>query len=188
MDLCGKILIAMPGMGDGGFGHSIVFLCAHSDEGAMGLIVNKPAKDLTFKKLVGQLDIAFDESALYGQQIPPVYFGGPVERGRGFVLHSPEYGTNPATLRVNGDFAMTATLNVLEDIARGQGPQACLLALGYAGWAPGQLEDEIAQNGWLTCDGHRDLVFQAPDTTKWSRALKSLGVDALSLSAAAGRA
>ena len=180
----GKLLIAMPGMGDPRFEHSVVFLCAHSDDGALGLIVNKPAPELRFATLLEQLDIDVGNAA----RDIRVHFGGPVEHGRGFVLHSSDYGANSSTLRVGDAFGMTATLDVLEDIARGEGPDSALLALGYAGWGPGQLESEILSNGWLTCDAVPDIVFGADDSAKWTAALASLGVDAVTLSSTAGRA
>ncbi len=184
LNLCGKLLIAMPGMGDQRFERSVIYLCAHSEEGAMGLIVNKPRPELTFNRLLEQLKIAPGPG---GQDIR-VHFGGPVENGRGFVLHSADYVGNRATLQVDDRFGMTATLDVLEHIARGEGPEASLLALGYSGWGPGQLEREIAHNGWLTCEASPDIVFSGADARKWGWALKSLGVDPLSLSPTAGRA
>ncbi|WP_347312175.1 YqgE/AlgH family protein [Defluviimonas sp. SAOS-178_SWC] len=184
MNLSGKLLIAMPGMGDPRFDHSVVFMCAHSDDGAMGLIVNKPAPDLSFDQLQEQLGIAKTDRS---QEIR-VHFGGPVEHSRGFVLHSADYGGAGTTLKVDDRFGMTATIDILEAISQGRGPQSSLLALGYAGWGPGQLEDEILQNGWLTCDAAPDLVFSDQNERKWSRALKTLGIDPLTLSAAAGRA
>ncbi len=184
MDLDGKLLVAMPGMGDPRFEHSVILLCAHSDEGAMGLIVNKPVPDLSFALLLDQLNIPKDPK---GRDIR-VHFGGPVERGRGFVLHSGDYGGGPSTMQIAGGFAMTATLDVLEAMARGDGPAQALLALGYAGWGPGQLEAEIARNDWLTADPAPGLVFAENDGGKWSASLRSLGVDPLGLSAQAGRA
>lgn len=183
-DLTGQLLIAMPGMGDPRFDRSVVYLCAHSQEGSMGLIVNKPTPELKFSVLLEQLDIDPGPAA---RQIR-VHFGGPVEHGRGFVLHSNDYGGNDSTLRVDDHFGMTATLDILEDLARGAGPDQALLALGYAGWGPGQLEDEILQNGWLTAAAADSLVFAQDNASKWSGALRSLGIDPLSLSAAAGRA
>lgn len=180
----GKLLIAMPGMGDPRFERSVIFMCAHSSDGALGLIVNKPAPELKFNALVRQLGI----DAGNPQRDIRVHFGGPVENGRGFVLHSADYRSNDSTLRVNDAFGMTATLDVLEEIARGEGPSSALLALGYSGWGPGQLEAEILQNGWLTCDAPPEIVFDADDDGKWSAALKTLGVDPLTLSASAGRA
>jgi len=180
----GKLLIAMPSMGDMRFERSVIFLCAHSDEGAMGLIVNKPAPDLRFTDLLEQLDITPNDTA---REIR-VHFGGPVEHGRGFVLHSPDYATEETTLDVAGGFGMTATLDILEDISNGDGPDSCLLALGYAGWGPGQLEDEIQANGWLTCDASYDLVFSQGDHDKWRAALGSLGIAPSHLSSFGGSA
>lgn len=184
MDLSGKLLIAMPGMGDPRFDRSVIFVCAHSGDGAMGLIVNKPAADLTFDALLKQLGITKTERA----RPIRVHFGGPVEHARGFVLHSADYGGEGTTLKVDEHFGMTATIDILEAIAHGVGPNASLLALGYAGWGPGQLEDEIGRNGWLTCEAEPDLVFSERNDRKWQLALKTLGVDPLTLSAAAGRA
>ncbi|WP_245848283.1 YqgE/AlgH family protein [Actibacterium ureilyticum] len=184
MDLSGKFLIAMPGMGDSRFEKSVIYLCAHSDDGALGLIVNKPAPDLSFGDLLEQLQI----SAPGGPPDIRVHFGGPVEHGRGFVLHSGDYSNASSTLLVDDSIGMTATLDILEDIAHGKGPAASLLALGYSGWGPGQLESEIGQNGWLTCDSVPDIVFDRDNDSKWERALAVLGIDPLSLSAAAGRA
>ncbi|KPP86702.1 MAG: putative transcriptional regulator [Rhodobacteraceae bacterium HLUCCO07] len=184
MDLTGTLLIAMPGMGDPRFDKSVVFVCAHSDEGAMGLIVNKPTDDLRLSALVEQLELGDGGCA----RDLPVYFGGPVEHGRGFVLHSGDYTSPISTLRVNDDFALTATLDILEELAAGRGPMRAIMALGYAGWGPGQLESEILANGWLTAEAGADLVFDTADARKWSAALRTLGVDPLSLSAAAGRA
>ena len=183
-DLTGKLLIAMPGMGDPRFAHSVVYLCAHSNEGAMGLIINKPNSDVSMTMLLEQLSI--DSSAdMTGQK---VHYGGPVEMGRGFVLHSPEYESVVTTLEVTGGIHMTATLDVLEDIARGRGPKDRLMMLGYAGWGPGQLEAELADNGWLVCDASPDLVFHTQDGGKWEAALATLGVSAVALSSEGGRA
>ena len=184
MDLSGKFLIAMPGMGDIRFEKSVVYLCAHSDDGALGLIINKPAPELSFGDLLEQLDI----NTPCGVPDICVHFGGPVEHGRGFVLHSGDYSAASSTLLVDERIGMTATLDILQDIASGQGPEASLLALGYSGWGPGQLEDEIAQNGWLTCESVPEIVFDRENDSKWERALAVLGIDPLSLSAAAGRA
>jgi putative transcriptional regulator len=183
-NLSGKLLIAMPGMGDPRFEKSVVFLCAHSEDGAMGLIVNKPARELTFRHLLRQLDIPVTSEARNIR----IHFGGPVEHGRGFVLHSGDYESRNTTLKVDDRFGMTATLDILEAMASGGGPSASLLALGYSGWGPGQLETEILQNGWLTADASPDIVFNDDDQGKWARALKAIGVDPLSLSPIAGRA
>jgi putative transcriptional regulator len=182
--LTGQLLIAMPGMGDPRFEKSVVFLCDHSDKGAMGLIVNKPLNEVRFSELVEQLGV--DTRGTVPEL--PIHFGGPVEGGRGFVLHSADYVQNDSTLRVNGSFGMTATLDVVQDIATGRGPARSIFALGYAGWGPGQLESEIRQNGWLTADAGTEIVFSPDNGGKWAAALKTLGVEALSLSGASGRA
>ena len=186
MDLSGQILIAMPGMADPRFERSVVLVCAHSEEGAMGLIVNKPLEELSFSGLLEHLNIPV---APEGRDIR-VHFGGPVERGRGFVLHSSDWerGGAQGTMAVPGGLEMTATINVLEALASGGGPGKALLALGYSGWGPGQLEAEIARNDWLTCEAPEGLVFGSDDRVKWSAALRGMGIDPLTLSAAAGRA
>ena len=184
IELNGKLLIAMPGMLDPRFAQSVVFLCAHSDDGAMGIVVNKPTSDLRLRELLDQLSINPGEDF----RNLPIHFGGPVEHGRGFVLHDFGYHSSISTLNVNDDFAMTATMDVLEDLADGRGPGKAIIALGYAGWGPGQLEAEIAQNGWLTCDADCEIVFDMPDASKWEAALKKLGISALTLSSDAGHA
>lgn len=150
----------------------------------MGLIINKPAADLSLRRLLDQVGITVAPDLADR----PVHFGGPVEHARGFVLHSGEYRSRITTLSVSEAFGMTATVDVLEDMGAGHGPARAIVALGYAGWGPGQLEREIAQNGWLTVDAAPDLVFGVPDAGKWEAALRRLGVDALALSSAAGRA
>jgi len=183
-DLTGKLLIAMPDMGDPRFHGSVVFLCDHSAKGAMGLIVNKPMPEVLFSEMLEQLDIDRGPAT----RDLPVCYGGPVELRRGFVLHTAEYqGDLDDRLAVDDSFAMTATLDVLEDLARGEGPAAAILALGYAGWGPGQLEAEIQQNGWLTADATTELVFGAMEG-KWVAALASLGISPLTLSSEAGHA
>ena len=184
MELTGKLLLAMPGMGDMRFDHSVVFLCEHSAKGAMGLIVNKPAQDLALGEVLEQLDIEVTPDV---RQMP-VHFGGPVESSRGFVLHSGDYQSGAGTLEVDDAISMTATQDILEDIAAGNGPERSLLALGYSGWGPGQLEAEIAQNGWLTATAPADILFGRANEHKWSAALKVLGIDPLLLSAEAGNA
>lgn len=184
LDLTGKLLIAMPAMGDARFARAVVFICAHSADGAMGLIINKPVADLHLHGLLDQVGV----SVVPDLRDRPVYFGGPVEHARGFVLHSGDYRSRVTTLPVSEVFGMTATVDVLEDMGAGHGPARAIVALGYAGWGPGQLEGELAQNGWLTVDATPDLVFGTPDAAKWEAALRGLGVDALALSSAAGRA
>ncbi|MEQ8655601.1 MAG: YqgE/AlgH family protein [Kiloniellales bacterium] len=181
--LTGQILIAMPGMSDTRFQRSVVYICAHNEEGAMGLVVNKLIDSLTFDELLQQLDI---ENPKPGQKID-VHFGGPVEAGRGFVLHSAEYQQD-STLQVDERIAMTATLDILRDIAAGEGPKRHLFALGYAGWGPGQLDSELQANGWLTADANETLVFSAELSDKWDGAIKALGIDPSFLVIDAGHA
>ena len=182
--LAGKLLIAMPDMADPRFAGSVILMCAHSGDGGMGLIINRPTPEVSCGGLLEQLEIPLSQ----GVRLPDVYFGGPVEQQRGFVLHSADYGCAEGTLKVDPQFRMTATMQVLEDIGQGRGPASALLALGYAGWGPGQLEYEISKNGWLTCAPTEKLVFGTPDDKKWSEALKLMGIDPLLLSATAGHA
>ncbi len=182
--LTGQLLVAMPQMTDPRFARSVIYVCAHSEnEGAMGLVVNKLLASLTLNELLTHLKL--DPSATEGSR--PVHFGGPVEPGRGFVLHTADYREN-ATLMVGDEFAVTATLDILRAIGKGDGPRRNLLALGYAGWAPGQLDAEIQANGWLCVNADSDLVFDAEIDSKWQRALKKLGVDLTMLSTDAGHA
>jgi putative transcriptional regulator len=182
--LTGQLLVAMPQMQDPRFARSVVYMCAHSEEaGAMGLVVNKTIEALTLDELCSHLNI---EPARLNQS-RPVHFGGPVDPGRGFVLHSADY-REEATLEIGGGFAMTATIDILRAISRGAGPRQCLLALGYAGWAPGQLDAEIQANGWLSVGADTDLVFDDADDSKWQRALAKLGATPEMLSGEAGHA
>lgn len=183
-DLGGKLLVAMPGMEDPRFDRSVILICAHSGDGAMGIMINKPSADLNFASLLDHLNIP---AAPGGRDIR-VHVGGPVERGRGFVLHSGDYPDGPATMQVPGGYRMTATLDILEALARGEGPASALLALGYSGWGPGQLEQEILRNDWLTCDAPAQLIFARDDRLKWSGALNSMGIEPIALSATSGRA
>ncbi len=182
--LDGKLLVAMPGMGDPRFDKAVVFICAHSPEGAMGLIINKPAERLKFDDLMTQLGIDWDGELAS----PAVHHGGPVEHGRGFVLHSRDYQSEGSSMKIGDSFGMTATLDILTDIALGKGPKRALLALGYTGWAPGQLEAELQANGWLIAETDPELVFAAKDSEKWHQAITGLGIDPRMLSAAGGRA
>jgi putative transcriptional regulator len=182
--LAGQLLVAMPQMLDPRFARSVVYLCAHSeDEGAMGLVVNKLLASLSMDELFTHLNL---EPSAVGRA-RPVHFGGPVEPGRGFVLHTADY-REEATLVVGEHFAITATLDILRAIGKGGGPRRSLLALGYAGWAPGQLDAEMQANGWLSVAADSDLVFDNDFDAKWQRALAKLGVDLTMLSTEAGRA
>lgn len=184
MNLTGKLIVAMPAMGDTRFQRAVILICAQTPEGAMGLIINKPLTHLSFSDLLTQLKI---QRGGGGRDIR-VHFGGPVERGRGFVLHSPDYSSGQATTTVAGTYGMTGTLDVLEALAKGTGPSQALLALGYSGWGPGQLETEIARNDWLTGEASDALIFGQEDPRKWSKALLSMGIDPVALSPTAGRA
>ncbi len=183
-NLTGKLLIAMPGMQDPRFEKSVIFLCEHSSKGAMGLIINKPTPEVRPEDLLEQLGI---EDGPGAEQLN-VHFGGPVEHGRGFVLHSRDYAQNTSTLPVTASVGMTATLDILQDIASGDGPEKSILALGYSGWGPGQLENELQANGWLTADADPDIVFDFDPEGKWVAALKTLGIDVHVLSSEAGHA
>ena len=182
--LTGQLLVAMPQMQDPRFARSVVYMCAHSEEaGAMGLVVNKTIDALTLDELCSHLNI---EPARLNQS-RPVHFGGPVDPGRGFVLHSADY-REEGTLEIDGGFAMTATIDILRAMSKGEGPRQTLLALGYAGWAPGQLDAEIQANGWLSVAADAGLVFGEADERKWERALAKLGVSPSMLSGDAGHA
>ncbi|UXU75453.1 MULTISPECIES: YqgE/AlgH family protein [unclassified Paracoccus (in: a-proteobacteria)] len=185
-NLTGKMLIAMPGMRDPRFEHSVILICAHSEDGAMGLVVNRPMPDIGFGDLLAQLGIEASEDALD----IPVRFGGPVEPGRGFVLHRVprDIQIDENRMRITDDLAMSTTRDILEDYARGRGPQPAMLALGYAGWGPGQLDSEILANGWLTSDRGDEIIFGADNAGKWRAALKALGIDPVALSPNAGHA
>lgn len=180
--LAGQLLIAMPQMQDHRFVRSVIFLCAHNEEGAMGLVVNKIIDSVTMPELLEKLGIPTPN--LSG--LARVHAGGPVEEGRGFVLHSDDY-VEENTLVV-GSMALTATLDILRAIGRGEGPRRSLLALGYAGWGPGQLDAEMQHNGWLHVPADEAIVFDEQISDKWQRALAKLGVDPLSLSGDAGHA
>jgi putative transcriptional regulator len=185
--LKGKLLIAMPSMEDTTFNRSVVFLCSHSPEGAMGLILNKPMPGLNFMELADRLDLSQTTDDLRETlEHTPILMGGPVEQHRGFVLHSPDYAKSEGSLDVLPEFKLTATANILQDMAVGRGPLQRVLALGYSGWSPGQLENEILHNGWLHCDADPDLVFSADWPGKHANALAKLGIDPRLLSTEAG--
>jgi putative transcriptional regulator len=181
----GQILIAMPNMPDPKFEQAVLFLCAHSERGAMGLVLNKLVNNITFMDLLRQLHIRPQSRGVPGI---PVQFGGPVETGRGFVLHSPEYSAGDATAKVGPNVGLTATVDVLKAMAEGGGPQEKMLALGYAGWGARQLEREIQNNGWLTCAPDNYLLFGPNLQGKWEYAIRKLGFNPSQLSRDAGRA
>jgi putative transcriptional regulator len=189
--LDGQLLIAMPSMTDGPFARTVVYLCAHSADGAMGIMINQPAPQITFPDLLVQLEV-IPQGA--GIRLPvrarrmQVHRGGPVETGRGFVLHSSEYFIESSTLPIDEHVSLTATLDILKAIAAGDGPANAMLALGYAGWSPGQLDTEIQANGWLHCPAIPDLIFDTDLEGKYTRALAILGVDPGRLSPQAGHA
>jgi len=189
--LDGQLLIAMPVMSDPRFERSVIYMCAHSSEGAMGIIVNRPAGSIDFPGLLVQLDIIEKADQIKlpeNAESMQVLKGGPVDTGRGFVLHSSDYFIENSTLPIDDGICLTATLDVLKAIAKGDGPGNALLALGYAGWAPGQLETEIQDNGWLHCSADPDLIFGSDIGKKYDRALKKLGIHAGMLSSEAGHA
>ena len=181
--LTGQLLIAMPTMRDARFARSVIYMCAHNAEGAMGLVINRLAGQVTFPDLLRQLDI--EPQGEYREI--RVHFGGPVEAGRGFVLHSGDY-QHQSTLQVADEMGLTATMDILHDIAQGRGPRLSLLALGYAGWGPGQLDHEIQANGWLHVAPDEQLVFDDDLDGKWDRAIAKLGFDISLLSGDAGHA
>jgi len=181
--LTGQLLIAMPNMRDPRFEKSVIYLCVHNAEGAVGLVLNRQIDSITFPELLAQLNIDSENDA----PELPIHFGGPVEMGRGFVLHSADYGQT-GTIMVGDLIGLTATVDILKDMAAHRGPRNSLLALGYAGWGPGQLDDEIQQNAWLNVTADEALVFDPEVDTKWSRAIAKLGVDPSLLSGDAGHA
>jgi putative transcriptional regulator len=180
----GKLLIALPGMGDERFAQTVIYMCAHSAKGAMGIVINKPIPGLTFAEVMKQLEI---ETKPLAAELPILY-GGPVETGRGFVLHSGDYEGSDSTLSVSRDVSLTATLDILRAIAGGRGPKKVLFALGYAGWAPGQVESEFQTNGWLHCESDPSLIFGVSPEAKWLNALQRLGIGPSGLVADTGRA
>lgn len=182
--LFGKLLIAMPGMPDPRFERSVILMCSHSEEGALGLIVNKPIPALPFRDLMVKMDIDVAENASRA----PVMYGGPVETDHGYILHNNERANRQSTLSITSEIALTPTVDILRAIANGRGPQRWLLALGYAGWGPGQIEEEIAANSWIHCDPDSDIAFDDAMNTKWQRAFAKLGAGLSGLSADMGRA
>ncbi len=189
--LDGQLLVAMPGMMDERFHRSVIYVCAHSAEGAMGIVVNRPAPDLSLPDLLVQLDIIGKDDAIrLPQRVErmQVLMGGPVETSRGFVLHTPDFFLEQSTLPIDDGICLTATIDILRAIAGGTGPNNALLALGYAGWSAGQLESEIQNNGWLNCPAAPDLIFDAPLDQRYDQAMKLIGIDPRMLSSNAGHA
>jgi putative transcriptional regulator len=188
--LDGQLLIAMPSMADPRFHRTVIYVCAHSTEGAMGLVINQRAPHITLPKLLEQLEITASGSrpAPVRSGAMAVHAGGPVETSRGFVLHSSDYFAADSTLPINDSVCLTATVDILRAIAKGNGPNKAILALGYAGWAPGQLEREIQSNGWLNCPADYDIVFDNDLENKYTRALQLMGVHPLHLSGTPGHA
>ena len=186
----GQLLVAMPVMTDRRFARSVIYMCAHSAEGAMGLIVNQRAPHIGFRELLKQLKIAPSngDEILVGRADMDVHVGGPVETGRGFVLHSSDYYAADSTLAIDEGVSLTATIDILKAIAVGKGPDKAILALGYAGWRAGQLESEIAANGWLHCPADLDLLFDRNLEQKYERAMSRIGIDPSHLVSEAGHA
>ncbi len=189
--LTGMFLVAMPGMMDQRFDRAVIYLCAHSDDGAMGIIINKPAEDIVFPELLQQLEIIPEKPSI---SLPSqagnmkVLRGGPVETSRGFVLHSVPVEPIEGSVTAGDEIRLSATIDILKAIARGQGPDEAIFALGYAGWASGQLESEIQDNGWMICPLDRKILFDQEFDSKYVRALGSLGIDPAMLSPLAGHA
>ena len=180
----------MPIMSDPRFARSVIYICAHSEDGAMGLVINQRASHISFPDLLTKLNIvpASTEGISDCVRKMSIYVGGPVETGRGFVLHSADFFIENSTLPIDEGICLTATLDIFKAIARGNGPASAILALGYAGWAPGQLEQEIQQNGWLHCAADPELIFGQDTDTKYEKALRKIGIDLGMLSSESGHA
>ena len=189
--LDGHILVAMPGMMDERFARAVIYVCAHSVEGAMGIVLNRPAANVSVPDLLVQLEIIPElERILLPQKVGrmQVLMGGPVETSRGFVLHSSDFHIAQSTLLIDDSVCLTATIDILRAIARGEGPQNAILALGYAGWGAGQLESEIQANGWIICPADAELIFNASAELRYELALRRIGIDPAMLSMEAGHA
>lgn len=187
--LDGQFLIAMPGMADANFARTVVYICAHSEDGAMGFVINRP-QQLSFSDVLLHLDLVNEDEVirLPGSTLNfPIRCGGPVESGRGFVLHSDDY-MSESSIPVSDDISLTATLDIVRAISRGNGPQRGLMMLGYAGWGAGQIENEIGNNGWLTCPAQEELIFDTNLDNKYERALGLMGITPAMLSTEAGHA
>lgn len=185
--LTGKLLLAMPGMGDLRFHKAVIFICAHDENGAMGLVVNHTLPGLEFGQLLKQLGISSNIELPLNDLSVPVLSGGPVEAARGFLLHSGEFNQTD-TIKIDDHYSVTGTVDALKEVATGKGPEKMLFILGYAGWSPGQLDDEIQNNSWLVVDPDPGLIFEALPDEKWDMAIAKLGIDPGMLSGEAGRA
>jgi putative transcriptional regulator len=189
--LDGQLLLAMPGMADERFSRAVIYLCAHSADGAMGIVLTRPAPDVNMPDLLVQLEIIPESDRI---RLPPalvsmqVLIGGPVETTRGFVLHSPDFHMTQSTLPIDDGVCLTATIDILRALAKGEGPKDAILALGYAGWSAGQLESEIQANGWLNCPADPDLLFSTAVDARYDEALRRIGVEPAMLSMEAGHA
>ena len=183
--LTGQLLIAMPAMRDPRFTRTVIYVCAHNEEGAMGIVVNRLIGSISFQDLMEQLEL--DPDRIPEARMPSIHFGGPVETGRGFVLHTTDYLV-PDSMQLSESLALTATVDILRDISEGAGPDRRLLALGYAGWGPGQLDDELQDNAWLSVDSDPEILFDKVLDDKWDRALAKIGISPSLLSTEAGQA
>jgi putative transcriptional regulator len=183
VNLTRHFLIAMPAMTDPNFAHALTYVCEHNKDGALGIVVNKPI-DMTLSALFEQISLPLEDGPLRGA---PVHFGGPVQIDRGFVLHRP-LGNWQSTLAISDDMGLTTSKDVLEAVGRGEGPKDVFVTLGYAGWSAGQLEEELAQNAWLTVEADADVVFDVPPEARLPAAMRLLGIDFSRLSEGAGHA
>ena len=187
--LNGQLLIAMPSMTDQRFANTVIYICTHTEEGAMGLVINKTCDNIDFPDLLDQLEIDYPDNSnqLHFLKNITIHEGGPVESGRGFILHSADY-VQETTLIISETIALTATIDILSAIANNEGPQDYLIALGFSGWGKGQLESEIKRNSWLTIEADEELVFRTDHILKFPRAMAKLGVDISMLSSESGSA
>jgi putative transcriptional regulator len=182
-NLTNQFLIAMPGLMDGNFSHSVTYICEHDDNGSLGITINRPS-DICLGEIFEQLEIDCDDPVITRQ---PVYIGGPVHQDRGFLLHTPP-GNWDSTLKITNHISVTTSRDILEAIARGFGPEQVIIALGYAGWGPGQLEFEMSENAWLSCPSNENILFNTPPEKRWEEAAKLLGIDLQLLSSDTGHA
>ncbi len=185
--LAGKLLLALPTMGDPRFHRAVIFICAHDEEGAMGLVINRAMPEVHFRDLIGQLKFESNIKINLDELNLPVMYGGPVESARGFMLHSSDFIRND-TMKIDSSYGVTGTIDALKDVARGAGPKDLIFVLGYAGWEAGQLDKEIQENSWLIVDPDHDLIFEGKPEKKWIRAINKLGIDPAMLSSTSGSA